>query len=326
MNIKETFEQHVGLLVSSLCQTIYNSYMKKNLLLAFLFIGFVNVNGQMFFKTEYIGKSNYRMTEGDTDTRVGNSKGSALIHQGGINIPISMKLDANKRPTMWGVSGGGAYVKLDNKNFVDPLVIDEIMNLSLNLLHVRPLTEKWSMMAVVGGGVYVPSTRFSQIRFKHVLGNVGAIFIYHLKPNLELGGGVAMNNSFGYPMVFPAFYLNWRKEGRLDVKVAMMEGVELSAGYDVNKSIRLNVVAEMNGQMALVEQERSDKIFSHQYMVVGLQPEVKVGKYISIPFTAGISAMRPAEMTNRSLKSLFQDRGYYFQVAPYISVGLQAGF
>lgn len=300
--------------------------MKKILLIAFILIGYTNINAQIMFKTEYFGKSDYRMTEGDRDEKIGNSKGSATVYLGGINIPLSMSLNDNNRPKMWSISAGGAYAKLDNKNFTEPLVIDEIMNMGLSLDHLRPLNDKWSMMASIGGGIYMPSTKFSEIRFKNVLGSVGAIFIYHLKPNLELGGGIAMNNSFGYPMVFPAFYFNWTTEGKYAVKISMMEGLEMSAGYNLNKSLSLNVIAEMNGQMALIEQDGKNKIFSHQYIVAGFRPEIKIGKQIFILITAGISAIRPAEITNRNIKSMFQDKEYYFQIAPYTSAGLNIGF
>ncbi len=301
------------------------SIMKKVFLLLLFMTGFLAANAQITFKTEYFWKSSYRMQEGDNDEKVGNSKGSAIVYQGGINIPLSMKVNENNRPTLWSIGLGGAYAKLNNKNFTEPLVIDEIMNMGLNLTHLRPLNDKWSFMASVGGGIYMPGTRFSDIRFKNVLGSVGAVFICHLNPNLELGGGVALNNSFGYPMVFPALYLNWRTQGLYTVKVSMLEGIEMSAGYNPSKYISLNIIAEMNGQMALLEQNGKDKIFSHQYIVAGFQPEIKIGKRISIPITAGVHAMRPAEMTNRSLKSLFQDKGYYFQISPYASAGLKIG-
>lgn len=300
--------------------------MRKGLFLIFMIAGYFSVNAQVMFKTEYFGKSSYRMTEGDTDQKVGKSTGSAIVYQGGINIPLSMKLNKENRPTMWAISAGGAYAKLNNKNFTKPLVIGEIMNLGLSLNHLRPLNDKWSMMAMIGGGIYMPSSRLSEIRFKNVLGSIGTVFIYHLKPNFELGGGIAMNNSFGYPMAFPAFYLNWTTEGSYAVKISIMDGIEMSAGYNVNKNLSLNIVAEMNGQMALLEQEGKDKIFSHQYIVAGFRPEIKISKYISIPLTAGIHAMRPAEIMNRSLKSMFQDRGYYFQISPYASAGLKIGF
>lgn len=300
--------------------------MKKVLFLLFIVINCSGVNAQIMFKTEYFGTSAYRMMEGETDKKVGDCKGSAVVYQGGINIPLSIKLNENNRPTMWVVSLGGAYAKLENKNFTEPLVIDEILNIGLSLSHLRPLNGKWSMLMAIGGGIYMPCTKLSQIRYKNILGNIGAIFIYHLRPNLELGGGIAMNNSFGYPMVFPAIYFNWTTQGRFTVKIAMLEGIEMSAGYTINNNLNLNLAVEMNGQMALLEQDGKDKIFTHQYFVAGLRPVIKLGKHVSIPITAGIHAMRPAEMTNRNLKSMFQDKGYYFQVSPYVSAGLQIGF
>lgn len=300
--------------------------MRLLLICLFVNIACVQIHSQITFKTEYFGKSQYRITENDTDEKVGNSKGSAMVYQGDINIPLSTKLDENNRPTMWAISAGGSYTKLGNKNFTEPLVIDEIMNLGLSLNHLRPIGDRWSMMIGIGGGIYMPNTRFSQIRFKNVLGSGGVVFIYHLKPNLELGGGIAINNSFGYPMAFPALYLNWTTKGQFAVKISMMKGLDISAGYNLSRYFSLNFVAEMNGQMALFEQDGKDKIFSHQYIITGLRPEIKIGKHISIPITAGISAIRPTEITNRSLKSMFQDRGYYFQVAPYASAGLRVGF
>lgn len=278
------------------------------------------------FKTEYFGRSGYRVSEGETKENVGNSKGSAMVFQGGVNIPLSVKLNENNRPTSWAISVGGAYAKLDNKNFTEPLVIDEIMNIGLSLNHLRPLNEKWSLMATIGAGIYMPGTNFSQIGFKNVLGSVGAVFIRHLKPNLDIGGGLAVNNSFGYPMLFPAFYLNWKTDGKYDVKISMIKGLEMSVGYDVNENLRLYLIAEMNGQMALLEQDGKDKIFSHMYLVTGFRPEIKIGKNVSIPITAGINAWRPAEMTDRKLKSMFKDKEYYFRASPYASVGLKIGF
>lgn len=300
--------------------------MKKVFFLLLMSAIYSGIDAQIMFKTEYFGTSDYRLTEGERDEKVGNSKGAAVVYRGGISLPLSMTLNENNRPTLWAVSLGAAYAKLDNQNFTEPLVIDEILDLSISLNHVRPLNERWSVLATVGGGIFMPGTRFSEIRFKHVLGTVGAIFMYHLRTNLELGGGIALNNSFGYPMVFPAFYFNWKTEGRYVVKISMLEGLEMSAGYHTSKCLSLNLIAEMNGQMALLEQDGKDKMFSHQYIVVGFRPEIKIGKYLSVPITAGIHAMRPAEMTNRNLKSLFQDKGYYFQISPYVSAGLQVGF
>lgn len=300
--------------------------MRLLLLCILTSVFYLQSQAQISLKTEYFGKSQYRVSNEDKDERVGDSKGSAIVYQGGVNIPLSTKIDRKKRPTIWSISAGGAYANLNNSNFTEPLVIDEIMNLGLSLNHLRPLSTKWSMMASIGGGVFMPSTRFSEIRFKNMLASGSIIFIHHFSSAFQLGGGIALNNSFGFPMGFPAIYLNWITQGRFGAKISLMEGLALSVNYDFNKNFRLNLVAEMSGQMALLEQDGKDKIFSHQYIIVGLRPEIKLSKRVAIPITMGISAIRPAEISNRSLKNMFDDKGYYFQIAPHVSAGLQIGF
>lgn len=298
------------------------------LLSTFFFLSIIclQLNAQVKFKTEYIGSSKYRHSKGELDEPVGNSKGSSVIYQGGVNVPLSMKVNEKKRLTAWGLAASGAYVSFNNKNFTEDLVIDEIMNLGLNFYHLRPLGQKWSMMASVGGGIFTPSGRFSKIRLKNALGSGGFILIRHMHPNLDLGGGVAMNNSFGFPMIFPAIYVNWNTKGPVAIKISMMQGLEIAAKYNFNKTLSLSFVTEMDGQLALLEKDGKNKMFSHQYIVVGLRPEIKIGKRVSIPITAGISAMRNAEFSDRKLKSMFRDENYYFQLSPYMSAGLSVGF
>lgn len=310
--------------------------MKKKVLVSFLFITLffsVKINAQVQFKVEYLGESNYRLLEDDKDSKIGDCKGSAIVYQASAQLPLSMKMHPKfERPIIWAVGLGGSYTKLDNKNFTGQysnLVIDEIMNFNLNLLNIRPISEKWSYLAALGVGIYTPSTKFSNINFKNVMASGGLVFIYHLKPNLDLGAGIAINNSFGYPMAFPAIYLNYNTQGKFNLNVSMLEGLEVSAGFNLSKYFSINLVIEGNGQMALVEKDNEnpkDRMFTHQYFVGGLRPTIKIGKMISIPITGGVNGMRIAEFSDRNLKSLFQDRSYYFQFSPYASVGLNIGF
>lgn len=290
----------------------------------------VEGKAQVSFKTEYIGTSPYMYMPSDDDkptVKVGDSKGSAVVYQGMANLPLSMKKNENGRPTVWGVGVGGAYASLNNKNFTDDMV-SEIMNLQLGIFHMRPLNDKWSLMASISAGIYAPFTEFSKIRYKNVLGSVGVVFIQHINPNLDLGGGLAVNSSLGYPTAFPSFYLNWNYESIFKVNVSLGEGLELTAGYSFNDYFNLSLAAEMNGQMALLEKDGKDVIFTHQYIVAGLRPEIKLGKSgFSIPITVGINAMRPAYYSDRTFKGMFaSNNDYYFRISPYASAGIKFGF
>jgi len=284
---------------------------------------------QLSFRTEYIGNSGYYYLPPGEKPRekIGNAKGSAMIYQGMFSMPLSLKLNENNRPTAWGIGFGGAYVSLKNRNFSQPMV-SEIMNLQLGVYHLRPLNDRWSMRASAGMGIFSPTTDFSKITFKNMLASGGLVFIRHLNPNLDIGGGAAINSSLGYPMIFPAVYVKWKLQGKYDVNVEVIEGLELSAGYQFNEKLRLAYALEMNGQVALLQKDGKDVIFSHQYIVTGFRPEVKVGtKGVTLTGMAGLNLYRPATYSDRTLKGVFAgDNDYHFSVSPYASIGVKINF
>jgi hypothetical protein len=284
---------------------------------------------QVSFKTEYMGTSGYYyLPPGDKPReKIGDAKGSAMVYQGSVNIPLSMKLNENKRPTAWGIGIGGAYVSLKNQNFTDDMV-SEIMNFQVGVYHLRPLNDKWSMQASLGMGVFTPSADFSKISFKSVLGSGGIVFIRHLKPNLDIGGGVSINSSLGYPMIFPSVYVKWTLDKKIDVNVDVTEGLEVSAGYKFTDLFKLSYALEMNGQAALLEKDGEDVIFSHQYIVTGFRPEITLGKGgFSMTAMAGLNLDRTAFYMDRTLKGVFaSNNDYYFSASPYASVGLKMKF
>lgn len=301
-----------------------------------LFIAFqgilisLNLNAQQAsFKTEFLGNSGYWfLPNGDKPReKIGDSEGSSIVYQGAVTIPISMKMNELNRPTAWGIGLSSAYAWLNNRNFSGEMV-SEIMNFQVGIYHLRPLNDKWSMRASVGAGIFTPSRDFSKIRLKNVLGSAGVIFIRHLKPNLAIGGGLAVNSSLGYPMVFPAIYLNWKREGNFAVKAELIEGLDVSATYEFNKYFKLSLAFEMNGQMALLNREGKEAIFSHQYIITGLRPELKLGKTgLSVSGMVGLNLYRPASYTDRTLKGMFaSNNDYYFSASPYLSIGLKKEF
>ena len=289
----------------------------------------LGIGAQVSFKAEYLGTSSYMYapSNGSQHIKTDDNKGSAKVYQGIANIPFHMKMNDKNRPTAWGVGIGGAYASLNNENFTNDMV-SEIMNLQLGIFHLRPLNDKWSMMASVGAGVYAPFTEFSKIRYENVLGSAGVVFIRHLKPNLDIGVGCAINSTFGYPMLFPAIYVNWIFDRKLKAHFSLGDGLDLSAGYVFNEYFNLSLACELNGQMALLEKDGKDVIFTHQYIVTGFRPEIKLGKTgMSIPVMAGINVYRPAYYSNRTLKGIYaMDNDYFFTISPYASIAVRYGF
>lgn len=294
------------------------------LILSSVFL-FQETNAQVWLKTEYIGSSGFR----DVDNKKVDGKGNMKVIQGGVNIPVSMKTDKDNRPTAWMVGIGASYASMENRNLSEYME-SQIFNAQLSVTYIRPLSKKWSLLAVAGAGLFMDTGSLAYLRWNHVMGVGMAAAVWHLRDNFDLGMGVALNTSFGYPMIFPAFFIDWRIEGRYMVTVSMMDGAEISAGMELHKLLRLKLVGSMGGMLAFVERDGKDKIFTQQYVTAGLQPELTLTPSLSVPITIGLSAYRAAFYDDRTLKALFKsmDREYdpHFSPAFYASIALKYGF
>ena len=282
--------------------------MKEIFTFIILLLG-VNSFAQISIKTEYISSSEFYDAVADTNT--GN--GSAMIYSAGAMVPLSMQASAEddpyKRATIWGVALSGTFVKMDNHNFpIGKELPSQVMNLGATALHLRPLKERWSMLMALGIGSYTPENRLSAIRIdENVLANGALVFIWHWRPNLEIGGGVALNNSFGYPMVFPALYLKYKGgfSDKFTIDINLLDGTKVAFGYDYSENLSLKLVANIGGYLAYLRRNGQKEMFSSQTFFVGLEPEFKLGKHISIPVTFGGSFIRSGRYRERTLSAMF---------------------
>lgn len=282
--------------------------MKKIFTFIILLLG-VNSFAQISVKTEYISSSEFYDAVADTNT--GN--GSAMIYSAGAMVPLSMQASAEddpyKRATIWGVALSGTFVKMDNHNFpIGKELPSQVMNLGATALHLRPLKERWSMLMALGIGSYTPENRLSAIRIdENVLANGALVFIWHWRPNLEIGGGVALNNSFGYPMAFPALYLKYKGgfSDKFTIDINLLDGTKVAFGYDYSENLSLKLVANIGGYSAYLRRNGQKEMFSSQTFFVGLEPEFKLGKHISIPVTFGGSFIRSGRYRERTLSAMF---------------------
>jgi len=275
--------------------------------IALLFV--VSVSAQISVKTEYI--SNSKFYDAVSDSNIGD--GSAMIYSVGALVPLSMKLpeedDPYQRPTVWGVGLNGTFVKMNNHNFpIGKELPSEVMNLGATVLHLRPLKERWSMLMALGAGSYTPENRLSSIHIgENVVANGAFVLVWHLRPNIEIGGGVALNNSFGYPMVFPAFYLKYKGgfSDKFTIDINLLDGTKVAFGYDYSENLSLKLVANIGGYLAYLRRNGQKEMFSSQTFFVGLEPEFKLGKHISIPVTFGGSFIRSGRYRERTLSAMF---------------------
>ncbi len=290
---------------------------------------------QISVKTEYISNSKFYDAVADTNT----GDGSALIYSVGALVPLSMKTpeedDPYQRATAWGIGLNGTFVQMNNHNF--PLgkeLPSQVMNLGVSAIHLRPLKERWSMLMALGVGSYTPENRLSSIHIgENVVANGAFVLVWHLRPNIEIGGGVALNNSFGYPMVFPAFYFKYNDafSDKFTIEVGSIDGLKVALGYNYRENLDFKLIANMGGYSTYLRRNGEKEIFSQQIFVVGLQPEFKIGKHVSIPLTVGGSFIRSGRYRERKLSAMFASeaknedgtsRSSQFNPALYFAAGV----
>ena len=308
--------------------------MKNTITLIALLI-VVSAFAQISVKAEYIGNSKFYDAVADTNT----GDGSATIYSASAMLPLYTQApdeeDPYKRATIWGVALSGTFVKMDNHNFpIGKELPSQVMNLGATVLHLRPLKERWSMLMALGIGSYTPENQLSAIHIgENVLANGALVFVWHWMPNLEIGGGVALNNSFGYPMVFPAFYLKYKGgfSDKFTIDVNLLDGAKVAFGYDYSENLSLKLATYVGGYAAYLQRNAQKEIFTQQNIITGLQPEFKIGKHISIPITAGAIFLRTGRYTKRALGAMFEPeaknedgtvRSSQFNPAFYFSAGI----
>lgn len=279
---------------------------------------------QVYFKTEYATPSSFK---DDNNVKTGGS-GDMVKMQGGFSLPLTYKQYDNGRIKMLAVSVDAAYALFNNKSILADLHPDNILNTSINLTYLTPISSKWSLLAVLGGGIY---SNPSQITAKSILGSGGAVFVYHVLDNLDIGIGVGVTNSYGTPMALPMGYVNWQLDGKYEVKVSMLENMEISGAVQLNDWFKLRLIGfELDGMSAVMDVDGKSKIFGTVSMKSGLQADFKLGKQSSIQLTGGGNWYRDAVVVNRSIKDYFrwfgQEYDPSFKTSAYFSIGYKYGF
>lgn len=272
------------------------------------------------------------MTPTSFENKAGEKFGSGdlLKITGRYTLPISMKQNDLGQITMWNASIYGAFGVLSNKGEALDFNRDKILNTSINISHMRPISPKWSMVATLGGGIYSAP---NAITAKSILVNGGVIFLYKVRPNLDLGVGLGLTNSYGFPIALPMSIVNWRLSGKYEVKVDIASGMEISGAMKLNDKFKLKLIAmELDGMSAVMDIDGESMIYGTTIMKSWLSTEYKTGKSSTLFLGAGSTWMRSVTLSKRSLKdfftNMFNDQNNHLGFTPsgYFTAGFKYGF
>lgn len=231
--------------------------------------------GQGYVSSEYLSSSSLRDEAGG---RFGS--GAMGRFSGRYTLPLSVKRNDRGQPVAWSATFNCTYASLQNEGVAAALNPDRILNTSLNVSHLRPISERWSLIASLGCGIYaVPN----QIAWRSILANGAVVFVYKLRENLDIGVGAGLTNSFGVPMILPMGYLNWRTSGKYEIRVDMSSGLKVTAAKWLNRKFKLELTAiEMDGISSVMRIGGKSKIYSSTMMRSTLSPTFCISPKASV--------------------------------------------
>ncbi|MDH6303618.1 hypothetical protein M2459_000448 [Parabacteroides sp. PF5-5] len=284
----------------------------------------VDCFSQGYLKSDYLFSSSLKNEEGETF-----GSGGLLKLSGRYTLPLSVKQNNKGQVSAWSATLSASYGIFTKEGIPQELSFDKIVNLNLSIAHIRPLSEKWYLIASLGGGIYSAP---DAITSKSLLANGGAIFVYKLRKGLDLGVGLGLTNSYGIPLIMPMSYIKWQLTGKYEIKADIASGMEISASMQFSDQFKLKLVAmEMDGMSSVFERKGKSMIYATTMMKSYLTPEFKLNQ--STTLFAGIGGvwMRSVRLSRRTFKGFldnFKDNELDMEFAPatYLTIGFRAGF
>jgi len=256
-------------------------------------------------------------------------KGNMQRISGRYTIPLSRTVNERNQPMAWSMTLAASYGMMDNRDGAQDWNPDRILNAGLSVAHVRPISERWSLIASLGGGIYASP---EDVSWQSLLASGAFIFVYRVRDNFSVGVGGGVTNSYGIPIVMPMGYLSWRTNGQYEVVIDMSNALKVQVATQFGKNVRMQLTAmEMDGMSAVMRVDGRQKLYSSVMISSGLNVSYRLFGKASVYAGVGGVWLRSADITDRSLKSFFKSFGddddkLYFAPSLRLSVGLRHGF
>jgi hypothetical protein len=288
-------------------------------------LGLNHGQAQIYLKSAWIGPADYK----DGQSPDTHANGSAYMLRGGLQLPVSVKTDtllhgADTIPiqSVWAIRFDGSHTRFSHRHMESYGFPTNVYNYRMGVVYLHTLNKKWTVWSTLGAGVYTSS---ADISMRQVVGEAAVIFVRSITPNLKVGAGLAFDNTFGFPMVYPGLIVDWAIDGKGGKYFARLNSNEIKAGVKYSDKFQLYINFDVFGASALYK----DEMFTHMYYAFGVTPEFKVGKYFSIPVTLGVSASRNMYVNDRTVQDFFSYLGKenlpHFAPSPFVSIGITYG-
>ncbi len=276
----------------------------------------------MAVSVDYLPASHYIRPE-DSLKMPGNT--ARQRYNFGMGFNLSSRVDsATGKARIWNLAAGGSYTKLSNKDYDNTIIFpNELLGAQIALQHTRTLNKKWSLMAVVAGGLFTDLEKIDQNDF---FINGGVIFVKRVNPHFGYGLGAMLTNSFGTPMILPAFMIMWQTGNRFKVDINFPEKISVSSS--LSKYDELALALRLNGAAYDVENRPENKrLMAYQEISLGLENTFHLTKKLDFNLAGGTTLLSGITFQKKSLSEMFKTLpNHRLATNFYLSAGLRWNF
>ncbi|WP_303013963.1 DUF6268 family outer membrane beta-barrel protein [uncultured Bacteroides sp.] len=284
----------------------------------------ISAYGQGYVEVGHTPSRNFMEDEGGEKLGAGNM----WQLKGRYTFPFLVKQNERKQPMVWSGTLNGMFSHMNNNGMAAEVNPNDILNLSFNVSHLRPISSRWYMMASFGIGLY---TIPNDISFKSILANGAVIFAYKLRDNLDVGIGAGLTNSYGVPLIMPMGFLKWNMTGLYEVNMEVASSMKASVSRTFSHKFRFTLVPiDMDGMSAVVKRNEKYAIYGATRMRTYISPELKVGSQSCLYVAVGVELLHSVKVSDRSYKGFISsfkgNSSWRFGCAFHVMAGFKYGF
>ncbi|MFB6454247.1 DUF6268 family outer membrane beta-barrel protein [Chitinophaga sp. Hz27] len=216
-----------------------------------------------------------------------------------------------------------SYTQLENKDYKDQIFPKELLNATVGFQYYRSMRNRWAMMGIAGVSL---GTDLEDINGQDLFVQGGVLFIKTRNAHTSYGIGAVLTNTFGTPMVLPAFYIAWQTGNKFRVDIQFPEKASVST--NLNKYTELALALRMTGATYDVSHYVNNKrLMGSMQLTTGLENTWHLGKHLDAVVAGGVMILNSASFSEKKLSEMFKDKPEHrLGTNYYLSTGIRWNF
>ncbi|WP_143305732.1 DUF6268 family outer membrane beta-barrel protein [Chitinophaga vietnamensis] len=269
-------------------------------------LGAASLNGPgLGLSVDYLPASRYIRPEDSVKT---TSTTAQQRYNFGASFLLGQHIDtATKKVRTWTLNAGGSYTKLTNKDYdaAHQVFPDELLDAQVTLLHYRSLRNpKWGLAGIVSVGLF---TDMKQVDQQDIFVTGGLLFIKQHSRRFSYGLGAVLSNTFGTPMILPAFMVRWQTDNKFRIDINFPE--KLSITTALSSYTDLGLALRMRGASYDVEKHPGNqRLMGYAELSAGLENTWHLNKHFDFVVAGGSILFNDITFKERKLSEMFAEK------------------